>query len=189
MLERHFQTIKPVLKTTYWLTGSQCRSSTTGVMCSHRRTPDTIRAAVLCTVVCVPWMEYIAAIMTETLAWPTHYVVLNCWRFGSIAKSPLIYRLHPRPKSDESKTLCLSTLALGRMLLGFSCANRSTLYTVFCLSVLGRKLRVCQVCVVRCVITHPTFLELKHTKRWVLYVTKQAVTERPRDASCHWIFR
>jgi len=41
----HFQTIKAVLKTTHWLTGSQCKSSRTGVMCS----PDTIRAAMFCT--------------------------------------------------------------------------------------------------------------------------------------------
>jgi len=45
----HFQTIKAVLKTTHWLTGSQCRSSRTGVMCSLRHTPDTIRAAMFCT--------------------------------------------------------------------------------------------------------------------------------------------
>ena len=33
----------------YSLTGSQYRSSRTGVMCSLRRTPDTMRAAMFCT--------------------------------------------------------------------------------------------------------------------------------------------
>ena len=168
MLERHFQTIKPVRLEDYLLTNRQpvqIFNYWGDVFTSAHSRHHTSSRVMHSSLRAVNGIAYIAAIMTETLAWPTHYVVLNCWRFGSIAKSPLIYRLHPRPKSDESKTLCLSTLALGRMLLGFSCANRSTLYTVFCLSVLGRKLRVCQVCVVRCVITHPTFLELKHTKR------------------------
>ena len=42
-------TIKAVLKTTRWLTGSQCRSSRSGAMCSLRRTPAIIRAAMFCT--------------------------------------------------------------------------------------------------------------------------------------------